>query len=87
MLSAWLRTDGTCAWSWRTRTRCSTRQVWWFRSQNHPALQIVGFAEFGPPNSVMAVPEGTGDSTWPDHGGCVKAKQLRVKDMAIGSKT
>jgi hypothetical protein len=27
--------------------RCSW-QVWWFRPQNHPALQMVGFAEFGP---------------------------------------
>jgi hypothetical protein len=35
----------------------------------------------------VAVPEGTGGGTWRDRGGCVKAKQLRVKDVAIGSKT
>jgi hypothetical protein len=46
-----------------------------------------GFAEFGPQNSVVAVPEGTGGGTWRDRGGCVKAKQLRVKDVAVGSKT
>jgi hypothetical protein len=35
--------------------RCS-RQVWWFGPQNHPALQMAGFAEFGPQNSAAAVP-------------------------------
>jgi hypothetical protein len=62
--------------------RCS-RQVWWFGPQNHPAL---GFAEFGPQNSAVAVPEGTCDGTRRDRGGCVKVKQLRVKDMAVGLK-
>jgi hypothetical protein len=47
----------------------------------------MGFAEFGPQNSVVAVPEGIGGSTWRDHGGCIKAKQLRVKDVAVRSKT
>jgi hypothetical protein len=46
-----------------------------------------GFAEFGRQNSAVAVPEGTGGGTWRDRGGCVKAKQLRVKDVAVGSKT
>jgi hypothetical protein len=45
------------------------------------------FAEFGPQNSVAAVLKGTGGGKWRDRGGCVKAKQLRVKDVAIGSKT
>jgi hypothetical protein len=66
--------------------RCSP-QVWWFGPQNHPALRMTGFAKFGPQNSVVAVPKGTGGGTWRDRGGCVKAKQLRVKDVAIGSKT
>jgi hypothetical protein len=39
--------------------RCS-QQVWWFGPQNHQALRMVGFAEFGPQNSTVAVPEGTG---------------------------
>jgi hypothetical protein len=43
-----------------------------------------GFAEFGPQNSAMAVPEGTGGGTGCDRRGCVKAKQLRVKDVAVG---
>jgi hypothetical protein len=47
---------------------------------------MVGFAEFGPQNSA-AVPEGTNGSTWRGHGGCAKAKQLHVKDVAVGSKT
>jgi hypothetical protein len=38
--------------------RCS-RQVWWFGSQNHPALRMAGFAEFGPQNSAVAVQEGS----------------------------
>jgi hypothetical protein len=29
--------------------RCS-QQVWWFGSQNHPALRMAGFAKFGPQN-------------------------------------
>ena len=66
--------------------RCS-RQVWWFGSQNHPALRMAGFAEFGPQNSAVAVPEGTGGGMRCDHGGCVKAKQLLVKDVVVGSKT
>jgi hypothetical protein len=48
---------------------------------------MAGFAEFESQNSVVAVPEGTGGSTWRDRGGCVKVKQLRVKDVAVGSKT
>jgi hypothetical protein len=72
----------------KQEVRC-LRQVWWFGPQNHPALRMPGFAEFGPQNSAVAVavPEGTGGGTWRDHGGCVKAKQLRVKGVAIGSKT
>jgi hypothetical protein len=66
--------------------RCS-RQVWWYRPQNHLALRMTGFTEFGPQNSAVAVPEGTGGGTRRDRGGCVKAKQLRVKDVAVGSKT
>jgi hypothetical protein len=66
--------------------RCS-RQVWWFGPQNHPALRMSGFAEFGPQKSAMAVLEGTGGGTRHDRGGCVKAKQLRVKDVVVGSKT
>jgi hypothetical protein len=46
-----------------------------------------GFAEFGPQNSAVAVPKGTGGGTRRDCGGCVKAKQLYVKDVDVGSKT
>jgi hypothetical protein len=46
-----------------------------------------GFAEFGPQNSAAAVSEETDGGTWHDRGGCVKAKQLRVKNVVIGSKT
>jgi hypothetical protein len=65
---------------------CS-RQVWWFGPQNHPALLMVGFAGFEPQNSAVAVPEGTGGGMRRDRGGCVKAKQLRVKDVVVRSKT
>jgi hypothetical protein len=61
-------------------------RVWWFGSHNHLALRMAGFAEFGPQNSTM-VSEGTGGGTWHDRAGFVKAKQLRVKDMAVRSKT
>ena len=61
--------------------------VWWFGPQNHPALQMPGFVEFGPQNSAVVVSEGTGGGMRRDRGGCVNAKQLRVKDVAVGSKT
>jgi hypothetical protein len=66
--------------------RCS-RQVWWFGSQNHPALRMAVFAEFGPQNLAVVVREGIGGGTRQDRGGCIKAKQLRVKDVVVGSKT
>jgi hypothetical protein len=45
-----------------------------------------GFAEFGPQNSAVAVPEEIDGGTRRDRGGCVKAKQIRVKDVAVRSK-
>jgi hypothetical protein len=36
-----------------------------------------------PQNPTKAVPAGTGGDTWRDQGGCVKAKQLYVKSVAI----
>jgi hypothetical protein len=48
---------------------------------------MAGFADFGPQNSAVVVSEGTDGYTWRDCGGCVKAKQLRVKDMVVESKT
>ena len=66
--------------------RCS-RQVLWFGPQNHLVLRMFGFVEFGPQNSAVAVPEGTGGGTRRDHEECVKAKQLCVKDVVVGSKT
>jgi hypothetical protein len=60
--------------------RCS-RQVWWFGPQNHTTLWMPGFAEFGSQNSAVAVLEGSGGSTRCDCGGCVNAKQLRMKDV------
>ena len=75
------RVAGMVEYWWDTRlivkdvheVRCS-RQVWWFGSQNHPVLQIAGFAEFGPQNSAVVVPEGTDGGTRHDRGGCIKAK-------------
>jgi hypothetical protein len=48
---------------------------------------MAGFAEFGPQNSTVAVPEGTGGGTWRHSEGCVKAKQIHVERVAVGSKT
>jgi hypothetical protein len=48
---------------------------------------MAGFADFVPQNSVVAVPGGTSGGTRRNPGGCVKAKQLHVKDVAVGSKT
>jgi hypothetical protein len=49
--------------------------------------QMDRFAEFGPQNSATTVLEGTSGVTWHDRGGCVKAKQLHVKDVVVGSRT
>jgi hypothetical protein len=48
---------------------------------------MAGFAEFGPQNSVVVVPEGIGGGTRHDRRGCIKAKELHVKDVTVGSKT
>jgi hypothetical protein len=40
-----------------------------------------------PQNSAVAVPTRSGGGTWHHSKGCVKANQLRVERMTIGSKT
>jgi hypothetical protein len=69
------------------RTRCDTHDGLVVEPQNHPALRMTGFTEFGPQNSVAAVQEGTDDSTWCHIEGCVKTKQLRVERVVVGSET
>jgi hypothetical protein len=88
MLLAWSRTGGTRVWSWRMRTRCGTHGG--FGGLGLKTTQRYGwrvFAEFGPQNSAVAVPEGTSGVMCRDRGGCVKAKKLHVKDVVVGSKT
>jgi hypothetical protein len=48
---------------------------------------MAGFAEFGPQNSVAVVPVEISGGTWHHNEGCVKAKQLRVERVSVGSKT
>jgi hypothetical protein len=48
---------------------------------------MTGFDEFGPQNSVVAIPMGNGGGTWHYSEGCIKAKQLRVERVVVGSKT
>jgi hypothetical protein len=86
-LPAWKDWRDTCLIVEDVHEVHCSRQVWWFGPQNHPALRMVGFAEFGPQILAVAVLEGTGGGTRHDHGGCVKANQLRVKDVAVGSRT
>jgi hypothetical protein len=69
------------------RTRCDSLGGLVVDPQNHPALLMVGFAEFGPQNSAVVVPEGTDCGMWCHSEGCVKAKQLRVERVVVGSKT
>jgi hypothetical protein len=59
--------------------------VWWFGPQNHPALWMTDFVEFGHQNSAKAVPVGINGGTWQHSKGYVKAKQLRVE--RVRSKT
>jgi hypothetical protein len=56
-------------------------------SKNHPTLWTVGFAEFVPQNSMVAVLDGIGGVMWHRSEGCVTAKQLRVERVGVGSKT
>jgi hypothetical protein len=73
-----------------TRSRTGETRVWWFGPQNHLALPIAGFAEFGSQNSVATVTVEIGGGTWHHrlHSKvCVKAKQLCVERVAIGLKT
>jgi hypothetical protein len=63
---------------------CDTHSGLVVEPQNHPALWMTGFAEFGPQNSVTAVPEGTSAGMWRHNIVCVKAKQLRVERVAVG---
>jgi hypothetical protein len=72
--------------TWGTLTRCNTHRGLVVEPQNHPMLRMVGFAEFRPQNSVTVVPEGTGGDTRRQGEECVKAKQLRVERLAVGSK-
>jgi hypothetical protein len=51
---------------------------------------MVGFAEFGPQNSAVTVPEGTSGSKWRDCGGCVdeatpcEGRGRRIKNLGVG---
>jgi hypothetical protein len=56
-------------------------------ADNHLALRMTRFAEFGPQNLSAAVSEGTSGGTWRHSAGCVKAKQLCVERVTVGSKT
>jgi hypothetical protein len=69
-------------------TRCGAHdKIGGLGLKNTQRYGCASFAEFVPQNSAVVVPEGTGGGTWRDRGGCVKAKQLRVKDVVVGSKT
>jgi hypothetical protein len=73
--------------TWGTRTQYDTHGGLVVELQNHPALQMAGFAEFGPHNSATAVLKGTSGSTWRHKEECVKVKHLHVEHVAAGLKT
>jgi hypothetical protein len=58
------RTSGTHVLDVGMRTRCDSLGGLVVDPQNHPALLMVGFAEFGPQNSAVVVPEGTDCGMW-----------------------
>jgi hypothetical protein len=43
---------------------CDTHDGLVVEPQHHPALRMLGFAKFGPQNSMAAVLEGSGGGTW-----------------------
>jgi hypothetical protein len=47
---------------------------------------MASFVEFAPQNLAVVVPVGIGGGTWNHNEGCIKAKQLRVERVTIGSK-
>jgi hypothetical protein len=67
--------------------RCATCGGLVVEPQNHPALRMMGFAEFGPQNSAVTVLVGIGYGTRRNHVGCVGAKQLHVECMTVRSKS
>jgi hypothetical protein len=70
--------------TWGTRTRCDTRGG--LVIDTRKTTQRYGrrvLDRVWPQNRTEAVPAGTGGDTWRDQGGCVKAKQLCVKSVAI----
>jgi hypothetical protein len=85
-ITARSRTGGTHDQDIRMRTRCDTHDDLVVEPENHSALRMAGFAEFGPQNSVVAIPQGTGDGMWRHNKGCIKAKQFCVERVAVGSK-
>jgi hypothetical protein len=72
---------------WGTCTRCDNHDGLVVELQNHPVLWMASFVEFGPQNSAVSVPEGIGGGTWRHNEGYVKAKQLHVECVVVGSKT
>ena len=73
--------------TWGTHTRCDSHGSLVVVPQNHHALRMTGFDEFGPKNSTTAVLDETGGVTWYHSERCVKAKQLRVERVFVRSKT
>jgi hypothetical protein len=63
VLPALPRTDRTCVKDVGARTWCDTHCGLVVEPQNHPTLQIAGFAEFGPQNSEATVLEGNSGGT------------------------
>jgi hypothetical protein len=81
MLPAWSRTSGTRVWSWRTCTRFGA----------HDRFGGLGLKTTQRYGCLVLLCLGLKTWRWrfqrepvAARGGCVKAKQLRVKDMVVG---
>jgi hypothetical protein len=59
--------------TWGTRKRYTTRGGFVVEPRNH---ETIGFAEFGPQNSIVMVLIEIGGDTWRHHEGCVEANNF-----------
>jgi hypothetical protein len=73
--------------TWGTHTKCDTDGGLVVEPQKNTQRNgRLVFDQVWPQNSVVAVLARTGGGTWWHNEGCIKAKQLFVEHVAVGSK-
>jgi hypothetical protein len=83
VLPAQSRTGGTRVQDMGDARGAIITTVWWLSLKTTQCYGRRVFDWVWPQSPTVAVPMGTGSGTWRDHGGCIKAKQLRVKSVTV----